>query len=588
MHSSRSLVAPSIVLFLCGCGGPVEVADVVYTSGRIYTVDEAQPWAEAVAIKDGRFLAVGSIADIGDLQGENTETVDLGGSFVMPGIIDLHVHPFMTPLFNVINLDFSDPTNVDTMLAELKGFAEEHPEKEWIRAGSYGLGVFPDENPSKELLDEVIPDRPVIVIDQTGHNYWVNSRALDRAGIDADTPTSDKYIIVKDPATGEPTGTLRESAMRLVEQVADWPSPEENAVAFKKVFDEFNSHGVTTMRTAEGQAPSLDVVKSMEDSGNLTMRLFVAWDWHMHITTPFTNEEMDQAIAGRGQYATEMVNPNFVKIFLDGTPIGYNSPFIEPYADDASQHGVGKFSTEELSQIVTNFDAQGIGVMMHSIGDGTARMGLDAIEAARAANGDTGVRHSVVHLGFVHPDDIPRFSSIPGVYGELSPAASYPMPGTIRFKAMLGEDRYARWLPAGSLLKANAIVGYGSDWLTLIPPSPWMPMQGFVTRENPDHPQLGAMHPDERITVEQAIRVFTLNGARAVGAEDRIGSIEVGKLADFIVLDRNLLEIEATDIRHTLVERTVLKGRVVYDRDRDPEPDLIDESEYAEAGRLVH
>ncbi len=343
----------------------MEVADVVYTSGRIYTVDEAQPWAEAVAIKDGRFLAVGSIADIGDLQGENTETVDLGGSFVMPGIIDLHVHPFMTPLFNVINLDFSDPTNVDTMLAELKGFAEEHPEKEWIRAGSYGLGVFPDENPSKELLDEVIPDRPVIVIDQTGHNYWVNSRALDRAGIDADTPTSDKYIIVKDPATGEPTGTLRESAMRLVEQVADWPSPEENAVAFKKVFDEFNSHGVTTMRTAEGQAPSLDVVKSMEDSGNLTMRLFVAWDWHMHITTPFTNEEMDQAIAGRGQYATEMVNPNFVKIFLDGTPIGYNSPFIEPYADDASQHGVGKFSTEELSQIVTNFDAQGIGVMMH-------------------------------------------------------------------------------------------------------------------------------------------------------------------------------------------------------------------------------
>ena len=445
MKTAGILFTTVLILSSAGAKAASADPDVIYTHGTIYTVNEARPWAEALAIRDEKLIAVGGNADVKKLKGKKTKVVDLAGRFVMPGIVDLHVHPFATPLFNRMNLDFSDPFDVDAMLRDLKEFAEANPGKKWIRAGSYGLGVFPDENPGKALLDEIIPDRPVIVIDQTGHNYWVNSKALALAGIDKDTPTDEKYIIEKDPKTGEPTGTLRESAMRLVEQVADWPAVRENAVAFEKVFAEFNSVGVTTMRTAEGQTPWLKAVKKLERTGDLTMRLFVSWDWHMHITTPFTNEEMDRQIRKRGKYESDMVAANSVKIFLDGTPIGRTSLFVEPYLDGSGEHGVSKFSTAELTEILIDFDRQGIGVMMHSIGDGTTRQALDAIEATRKANGDSGVRHSIVHLAFVHPDDMPRFASIPGVYGELSPAASYPSASTEPFKGVLGEERYRRF-----------------------------------------------------------------------------------------------------------------------------------------------
>jgi predicted amidohydrolase YtcJ len=554
---------------LAGCDATpasTEVADVVYTNGHIYTVDEAQPWAEALAIKDGRFVAVGSNADIESLLGAGTEAVDLEGAFVMPGIVDLHVHPFATPLFNVINLDFSDPFDVDRMMDELAVFADANPGKRWLRGGSYGLGVFPGDNPRKEVIDAVVSDRPVVLIDQTGHNYWVNSLALELAGIDADTPTDDKVVIEKDPVTGEPTGTLRESAMRLIEQVADWPTSEENYEAFAEVFRRFNSQGVTTMRTAEGNTRWLDVIRDMDAAGDLEMRLFVSWDWHMHLTTPFTDDEMDAQIEERGRYASDLLSANSVKIFLDGTPIGYQAPYLEPYEDGSGEYGVGKFTPDELAAVVLAFDQAGVGLMMHSIGDASARMALDAVEAARETNGPDGPRHSIVHLMSVHPDDVPRFAQIPGVFGELSPAATYPLPAHAGVIPMIGEERYQNVYPARSLLDSGAVFGYGSDWLTLIPPSPWMPMQGFLSRANPDHPELGTLNQDETITIEEAIRVFTLNGAHAVGAEDRIGSIEVGKDADLIVLDRDLLETDPSAIRDTEVLRTVLRGKVIFER----------------------
>ena len=593
----------AVALVFSACGGPEEfeptapgaeatpsrvVADAVYTNGRIYTVNERQPWVEAVAIKDGEFLIVGSHADVETVTGSETNVVDLAGRFAMPGIVDLHVHPFATPLFNMINLGFSDPFDADLMLKELKDFAAAHPEKKWIRAGSWGVGVFPDDNPSKELIDAVISDRPVVLIDQTGHNYWVNSKALELAGIDAATPTDDKYVIEKNPVTGEPTGTVRESAMRLIEQVAEWPSPEEWYKSVHDVFAEFNSGGVTTMRTAEGSSTWLDIVQTLDEANDLDMRLFIAWDWHMHITTPFTDEEMDAQIADRAKYASDLVQPNFVKIFLDGTPGGYQVPFVEPYSDGSGKHGIGKFTPEELADLVAGFDAQGIGTFMHSIGDGSARMGLDAIEATRKRNGDSGVRHCIAHLVWVHPDDFPRFAAISGVTASVGPPVPYPGNVFEAFLPLVGRNRMDQMFPAGSLIRAAARPGYGSDWLTVLPPSPWGPMQSLVTRTNPEAPERGELGENETVTIEQAIEMFTLNGAYVVSAEDRIGSVEQGKQADMIVLDRNIFEIDPLEIGATRVLTTVLGGRVVYDATRDDTPDVIDESEYLEAGRVVH
>ena len=230
-----------------GCAQPDEVADTVYTNGRIYTVTDAQPWVEAVAIKDGTFLVVGSNADVEAVTGEATNVVDLDGKFVMPGIFDLHTHPFITPWYGSMNWPIQEPGDADAILADLRAYAEANPDKEWLLGGQWSLGVFPGDNPHKSRLDEIVPDRPVALLDQTGHSMWINSRAMELAGIDADTPTSQLIVIEKD-ANGEPTGTIREQAIQLVERVIPQASAEEYAPAIEEVFDMFASYGVTSQK----------------------------------------------------------------------------------------------------------------------------------------------------------------------------------------------------------------------------------------------------------------------------------------------------------------------------------------------------
>ena len=561
------LLATAVTLTIAGCAGSEtgEPADLVYTNGRIYTVNEAQPWAEAVAIKDGMLLVVGSDADVETVTGADTEVIDLKGRFVMPGIVDLHVHPFTNTLYGDLYVSFSDPTDPDLVLEELRAFADANPDVPVIRGGAWGIGVFPGNNPSKALLDEVVPDRPVALLDQTGHSVWLNSRAIEVAGITAATPSSPTAVVEKD-ANGEPSGVVREGTIRLVEQALPQPQLGVFSQAIRDVFRTFNSGGVTSMQTGEGHEHALNATKLLEDANDLTMRLFVAWDWHLAQITPYTNEEMDAQIANRGAYASDMIDPNFVKIFTDGAPDGYAVPFIAPYADGSGEYGQGKISPEDLREAVIAFDAAGVGVFMHAIGDASVRAALDAVEAAHEANGVSGVRHKVAHVNWVHPDDFCRFASIPDVSAEISPAATYPLASLDGYRPLLGDERVDAIWQARSFLDAGANLGYGSDWLTLIPPSPWMPMQGFVTRINPNMPERGVLGDDQELTVEEAIRVFTINGAWTLGAEDRIGSLEVGKAADFIVLNHDLFEIPPTDIHKTEVQKTILQGSVVYER----------------------
>ena len=304
--------------------------------------------------------------------------------------------------------------------------------------------------------------------------------------------------------------------MRLVEQAAKWPTLEEYYPAVRDVFREYNSVGVTAMRTAEGNSMWLDVAQAMERAGDLEIRLFIAWDWHLHLSTPYTDEEMDAQIADRAKYSSDLIETDFVKIFVDGTADGYQILLTEAYSDGSGEYGKAKFTAEELKDLVTDFDQKGVSTFMHSVGDGTTRMALDAIEAARERNGDFGVRHCVAHLVFVNPDDIPRFAAIPGVTAELSPPVPYPGNPFESFRPLVGQARLNRIFPAGSLVRAGAQPGFGSDWLTVLPPSPWPIMQTFVTRANPDQPELGELGENETVTVEQAIRMFTLNGAYTV------------------------------------------------------------------------
>ena len=312
-----------------------QTADTVFTNGKIYTVDAQQPLVEALAIKDGRFLVVGSNADVEAVTGDGTKVIDLDGKFVMPGTIDLHAHPFITPWYGDMNLSLKNPGDPEKILPEIKAYAEANPDKKWILVGQWHVGIYPDDAPKKEWLDEIVPDRPVAALDQTGHTFWVNSKALELAGITKDTPSTSKVVIEKDPETGEPTGTLREQAMQLVEIVIPQATSKEYAEPIYDIFNMFLSYGITSQQTAEGHRAPLDALMLLEKEGFLHQRVFISWDWKTTLNLAYSLEDIEGQIANRAKYQTDFVYPNYVKIFADGTPPARTALLIEPYEGEA-------------------------------------------------------------------------------------------------------------------------------------------------------------------------------------------------------------------------------------------------------------
>ncbi len=546
------------------------VADIVYTNGNIYTVNKAQPWAEAVAIKDGKLLIVGSNADVDAATGDSTEVVDLGGKFVMPGIFDLHTHPFITPWYGSMNLSLQNGGDADAVIAEIKAYADANPDKEWIIGGQYLAGTFPDDNPKKEQLDAIVPERPVAMLDQTGHGLWLNSKALELAGITAETETSNLIVISKDSETGEPTGLVNEQTMQLVERVIPQASAEEYAQAIEDVFNMFLSYGITAIQAAEGHRAPLDGLKLLEAEDRLHQRVFVSWDWKTTLNLAYTLEDIESQIQNRAVYESESVRPNYVKIFSDGGPNSHTSALLEPYANRPDSHGDANMTVAEFAEAFKMFDDWGVGVHVHSIGDGSIRRVVDALEIMKEANGDSGVRHKIAHNMMIHPDELPRIATMKDVNIDFSPPMWYPhMGGKVTFEPAMGESRYTKIFPVKTALEQEGLhVGQGSDWLTANPtPNPFIAIEGFVTRESPFDPDMpGTLGPEQAITLEQAIAICTIEGAWVLGVEDEFGSLEVGKFADMIVLDQNLFEIDPKEIYGTQVLQTIMDGEVVYSR----------------------
>jgi predicted amidohydrolase YtcJ len=565
-----------MLAFLAACGGrqhpasPTKpTADAAFLNGRIYTVDETQPWAESVAVKDGRFIAVGTDEEVGLVVGNTTQVVDLEGRFVMPGVLDLHTHPFITPWYGSMNLSLQQSGDAEAILEEVRAYAEAHPDKEWIIGGQWLLGVFPDDNPHKALLDELVPDRPVALLDQTGHSMWLNSRALELAGITQETPTSQLIVVEKNPKSGEPTGTIREQAMQLVERVIPQASAQEYAEVIAEIFGMFLSYGVTAQQTAEGHRVPLEALKLLEAEGRLRQRVFVSWDWKTTLNLAYTVDEIERQIENRGAYESELVYPNYVKIFSDGSPGARTSLLLKPYEGDPDFFGDANMTTEKFAEAFIRFDKIGVGVHVHAMGDGTIRRVVDALEIMKRENGDSGVRHKVAHNTMITPEDLDRLAAMKDVNIDFSPPIWYPHAGAISsFAPAVGAERFERFYPVKTALSTGLHVGQGADWLTANPtPDPFIAIEGLVTRKNPFDPAMrGTLNPSEAVSLSQAIAMCTLDGAWVLGAEDDLGSIEVGKHADMIVLDQNLFEIDRDDINKTKVLQTILGGNVVFDR----------------------
>jgi predicted amidohydrolase YtcJ len=344
------------------------VADAVYINGKIYTVNEVQPWAEAVAIRDGAFLEVGSTAEVEALIGEGTEVVELDGLLAVPGFINAHTHP-LSVANGWANLRVENPGDANAIVAQVKAFAEANPDLEAIRGEAWNLGVFENNSPRKELLDAVVPDRPVYLISQTGHSAWVNSTALRLAGITKDTEQTATFLFDTDPETGEPSGTVREFGMGAVEQILPTTPPERYAPSLGLIAQEFNEYGFTTVKAAEGARAWIEGARLLEQQGGLTFRVFVAWDWALSHYLTTSVEQAGANVSNWETFASDLIYPRYVKLFYDGGPDSYTAALFEDYLGRPGYTGSSNRSPEEFTEIVKDFNARGIGVLVHVLGD---------------------------------------------------------------------------------------------------------------------------------------------------------------------------------------------------------------------------
>ena len=550
-------------VMVCSGGCSESAPGTVYTNGYIYTVNPEQPHAEALAVRDGKITALGSNDEMQALVSDETRVVDLDGRMLMPGIHDMHAHPMEAGEKYNFQCAFPFTFTMEQIIAKLTECAAETPAGEWIRGGQWAMELMEtDTVPHKDILDAITREHPIYLGDSTVHGAWLNSRALDELGIDEGTPDPRGGVILREPGTTEPTGVLVDNAAYNILDDLPAYTDEQYKTALAWSMHEMNKVGVTSVKDALTDGRSLKAYRGLDQDGRLTMKVSTSIAWRMHWIDYETN------VRQRAAYATENVGTEFIKIMLDGIPPTRTAAMLDPYLPD-EKHGdsfTGKLihSPEQLTEDMVYLDGQGLTVKIHATGDRAVRVTLDAVEAARKANGGPGMMHEISHAELIHPDDLPRFKEL-NVAAEFSPILWYPSPLVQVMEQVIGEERAGRFWPTRSLLEAGAHVIYGSDWPSVVPdPNPWPGIEAMVTRRDPYGNFPGTLWPEQAVDLETALRIFTLNGAAAGKQADRTGSIEVGKSADFIVLDRNIFQVPVEDISETKVLMTVVSGREVY------------------------
>jgi predicted amidohydrolase YtcJ len=539
------LAAVWVLLASLGGQGIAAPADVVYRNGRIYTVNPSQPWAESLAIRDGRFVAVGSNSDVASDVGDATRVVDLQGRFVMPGLHDAHQHLLLTGMQWNFDCRLPDGGDIEAIVAALKGCEKGKAADEWLVANVYRPDRFPDGIAHRRHLDAAFPDRPVYIREWSWHHALANSAALRRAGVDRDTSDPTGGRLIRD-AQGELTGELIEKATWLVMRAIPPPPPEVIAKALEWSAQMCSRHGITSAQEASATEALLKGVQTLDEQGKWPLSLAAHIVWNNPEFGEASPSDLDALIARREQYRSPHLHTDFVKIVVDGSP-------LQPHMTDAQLGPHGDVprhklleSPEEVEVALKRFDREGIKAKMHVTGTASARVALDAIEAVRKASPSSSLRHEVAHSVRFDAADLPRVARL-GAVAELSPAI-WQVKGALT-ETLAGAFQFK------SLIDSGALITTGTDWVILTAPNLFPALGGMVD------------HGAESIRLEQAIEAMTINGARSVGWEQSVGSIEVGKNANFIVLDRNLFGVPVREIAGTTVLSTVFEGNVVYTSD---------------------
>jgi hypothetical protein len=574
---------------------PRMAADLIFTGGRIYTVlpDERRmvpatgrgeaassddtsdgagigaedgPPATAVAVRGGRIVAVGSDDEIRDLAGSQAETVSLGGRPLLPGFQDAHVHPAFAGI-TMLRCDLDGAEDLDGALARIRAYAQAHPDREWIDGSGWRMEWFPGGTPSRELLDRVVPDRPAYLTNRDGHGAWVNSRAIDLAGLTAATPDP-KYGRIEHGPDDEPQGTLHEGAALLVGRLVPGPTFAEQLRGLLLAQQHLHSLGITAWQDAIvgdylGYPDPLPAYLAAARDGTLTARVEGALWWDRNRG----GEQLDDLLDRRQQGRVGRFRAGTVKIMQDGVAENFTAGMIDPYLDacgcQSGNRGLSYVDPADLAEQVSRLDIAGFGVHVHAIGDRAVREALDAFDAARASNPVSRGRHQIAHLQVLHPDDIPRFAEL-SVTANMQAlwAAHEPQMDELTIP-FLGPERSARQYPFASLLRAGARLAAGSDWAV----SSANPLEGIhvaVNRALPDaEPDAEPLLPGQALTLAEALAAYTA-GSAYVNHLDESGAVAPGYLADLVVLDRDPFTGPPGEIASAAVALTYVEGQQVF------------------------
>lgn len=538
--------------------------DILYINGQIYTVDDKKSMAQAVAVKDGRITFVGSNEEAKTV--EAAETVDLGGKMMLPGFIEGHGHVTWGAIDSLFKISLFGAESADFYMETIRKFVEENPDLPVYEGAGWENPFFGSEGPSRKLLDEICSDKPMFMWSHDKHSVWVNTKVMEICGIDKDTTVPAGNIIEREP-DGTPAGTLREfAAIALIDRVRPVFTKEHYKKAVQWIQKDLARYGVTSILdpVLDPEEAAIDAIKELNENGELICKIRGAFksseiDSYKHI---------DDFVRIRDEVDSHMFKIDQVKIFADGVVEGKTAYLKEPYDGEESYTGDPIWEAGALNEFCRKVDELDFDIHVHAIGDAAAAMTLDAIDAAKAANPGRERRPVITHLQVVDPADYHRLAEHK-VAAVTNPYWHFKYRGFFEDIEVpyLGERAYHEY-PMKSLKDAGVILGGASDYNVTPIPAPLRGIQVGVTRvgidEDPDDESL-VLAPEEKLSAEDMVEIFTKGNAYALQMEDITGSIEVGKCADFVILEKNIFEVPAKDIYKVKVVQTISEGKVIYE-----------------------
>ncbi|WP_297206935.1 amidohydrolase family protein [uncultured Brachyspira sp.] len=565
---NKKTLLPIILLIfsfiIIGCGN--SAADTVII-GTIYTSEADQKMVSAVAIKDGVYKYVGDEEGVKEFIGDNTEVINLESGMAMPSFFEAHAHAELGGIGKLYQVELYDGKSMKDYEEIVSNFVAEHEGLKILRGSGWGNGYTPKNGPTKDVLDRISTEIPIVLTSQDYHSIWVNSKAMEIAGVDANTPDVEGGVIERDPVTKEPTGTFREKAQDLILTKLPDYSIEEYKNGILAYQDEALSYGVTSIfnpllnMNTDGKN-LFSALNELDKSGDLKLTYFSGYQV-LAENDPISNLNViadlkKQANGNKFKLTT-------VKLFADGVVEGKTAYLLDDYASDPGFRSVGLWEQDAMNEVCLKAEELGLQIHIHSIGDAAARLSVNALEHVQKNTGATNKRHAITHLQVVNKDDIKRMGEL-NIVAVANPYWFFKEDGYYYELELpyLGEERASKEYPMKDLFDAGCVVSLASDYPVTVPPRPLDGIQIGATRMNLEGEADSLLGADQIVSVEQMMDCATINGAYQNFAEDTLGSIKVGKKADFIILDKNILEIAPTDITKTKVLKTYIDGKLVY------------------------